>query len=97
MPDRFELQGHCPGLFHGYVPLPIPISCDVIHFMLGFVSGSVRTRGLQGALLGGFVLYQAIEELPIGDVKSFVKDVVVYMMGVLTQKVFTRCISNTIG
>ena len=29
----------CPGLFKGSVPLPLPLECDSIHFILGYLAG----------------------------------------------------------
>lgn len=71
---------YCPGLFHGKIPLPIHLSCDIIHFILGLVSG-LAVAGTQYKLGALFIVYQAAEELLVGDVKSFVKDVFVFVLG----------------
>ena len=90
---RFEFPGHCPGLFRGEWHLPIPVSCDIIHFTLGVVSGAVTE--LRCTLMGIFVFYQALEELYHWDVKSFVKDVVVFFSGLVAsitiQHIYTYC------
>ena len=71
----------CPGLFHGAIPLPLPVSCDTVHATLGLAAGAAPLPGTRRALCALFVFYQAVEELPGGDVRSFVKDVAVFAVG----------------
>lgn len=89
---RVESLGHCPGLFRGEWQFPIPVSCDIIHFTLGILGGAVT--GLRCTLVGIFIFYQALEELPDWDVKSFVKDVAVFLLGLATsvtiQHIYTQ-------
>ena len=70
---------NCPGLFHGRIHFPMPIPCDGIHLVLGVLVGVVPTMHRAGTAL--FVLYQFLEEILVGDVHSFFKDVECFWSG----------------
>lgn len=71
----------CPGPFHGAIPFPLPVSCDTVHATLGLATGAAPLPGTRRALCALFGLYQAVEELPGGNVRSFFKDVAVFAVG----------------
>ena len=74
-------KNNCPGLFHGRIHFPMPIPCDGIHLVLGVLVGVVPTMHRAGTAL--FVLYQFLEEILVGDVHSFFKDVGVFLVGLV--------------
>ena len=71
--------GCCPGLFHGRIPCELPVRCDTVHFWLGLFAGAIRPLRRCGVVL--FVLYQAVEELPGRHIRSFFKDVGIFLVG----------------
>lgn len=64
--------------------MTLPLSCDVIHFLMGFLTGLLTRSHLRRWMVGTFVVYQAIEELGLGDVLSFTKDVTVFSVGLVS-------------
>lgn len=70
----------CPGLFKGRIRLPLPLSCDSIHFLFGVVTAFLPDAW-RCVCVTLFVGYQAVEELPARDPRSFAKDVTVFLAG----------------
>ena len=80
MTALYDPLKHCHGLFRGALPFPVPLSCDNIHFLLGVLSGTLPPQAqILSVVL--FVAYQAVEELNDWDVRSFVKDVGIFLLG----------------
>jgi hypothetical protein len=73
---------HCHGLFRGNIPFPFPLPCDTIHFILGILSGILPLHTQILSVLT-FIVYQAIEELHDWNVRSFLKDVGIFLTGYL--------------
>ena len=80
MDALYDPVKHCHGLFRGTLPFPFPLPCDTIHFLLGVLNGVVPPQA-QIPLVVTFIVYQAVEELRDCDVRSFVKDVGIFLMG----------------
>jgi hypothetical protein len=59
----------------------MPVSCDGLHVALGLATAATGPRGVRVLLLILFVLYQAVEEIPDGEVASFVRDCAAYTLG----------------
>ena len=80
MTALYDPLKHCHGLFRGALPFPVPLSCDTIHFLLGALSGTLPPQA-QILSVAAFVAYQAVEELGDWDVRSFLKDAAIFLVG----------------
>lgn len=85
--------GECPGPFRGDVPLRLPVSCDGVHAALGLLSAAAPHRRVRALLWCVFVLYQAVEELPGGDLGAFVRDCTLYALGLSVGLCARRLVS----
>ena len=70
----------CPGLWGGRLPLPLPVSCRIVHVTLGVLAGYTHSWIL--ALV--FYLYQTTEQFALGYRDSVGNDLLEFTVGFLS-------------
>lgn len=67
----------CPGMWRGLLPIALPMSCDLIHFIIGILAGAFQSLFVMVI----FILYQITEPLFTGVPDKPIKDVGIFVFG----------------
>lgn len=78
MSDDLNFKG-CNGLFHGFIRIPLPFSCDTLHAGLGLLAAS-NVKWTQNIVVL-YTLYQVAEYLWLRD--TLLKDMAIFRLGYL--------------